>query len=336
MKAPKGGNNKFFFCGFGVKKTGNRGPLSFLLFWRENIAPPPSKSTLIPMCAPPLPLPVSLHPPLLPRNQQQQQHLLQQRKRERTRVSARGRNEHPRAVVFSSSSFETTTEEVVVLSDERVTVHICRPKSEDAVIEYYIEKKQLDADPYWAALWPSSRALSAHLALMHFDGEATEHSDGGFSLRGKTVAELGCGLGLVGITLAKLGAKSVTLFDREPLCLECASRSAELNEVESIVTTEVLDWNSRADENKFNSFDILVAADVLYERHAVEPVSKFCSSFVKANGGQIFIADPPLRAPQNRELFKKIMVEEKQTKLVSEKRRTHAQDEVLVLELTRL
>jgi len=30
------------------------------------------------------------------------------------------------------------------------------------------------------------------------------------------------------------------------------------------------------------------------------------------------------------------MVEEKQTKLVSEKRRTHAQDEVLVLELTRL
>jgi len=222
--------------------------------------------------------------------------------------------------------------------DEKLTVHICRPKSEDAVIEYYIEKKQFDADPYWAALWPSARALSAHLAHMHFDDEeeATEHSHGGFSIRGKTVAELGCGLGLVGITLAKLGAKSVTLFDREPLCLECANRSAELNDVESIVKTEVLDWNAPADKNKLNNFDILVAADVLYERHAVEPVSEFCSNFVKANGGQVFIADPPLRAPQNRERFKKMMVEEKQTKLVSEKRKKHLLDEVLVLELMRL
>ena len=221
---------------------------------------------------------------------------------------------------------------------EKLTVHICRPKSEDAVIEYYIEKKRLDADPYWAALWPSARALSAHLAHMHFDDEeeATEHSHGGFSIRGKTVAELGCGLGLVGITLAKLGAKSVTLFDREPLCLECANRSAELNDVESIVKTEVLDWNAPADKNKLNNFDILVAADVLYERHAVEPVSEFCSNFVKANGGQVFIADPPLRAPQNRERFKKMMVEEKQTKLVSEKRKKHLLDEVLVLELMRL
>ena len=73
--------------------------------------------------------------------------------------------------------------------DEKLTVHICRPKSEDAVIEYYIEKKRLDADPYWAALWPSARVLSAHLAHMHFDDEeeATEHSHGGFSIRGKTV-----------------------------------------------------------------------------------------------------------------------------------------------------
>jgi hypothetical protein len=65
-------------------------------------------------------------------------------------------------------------------------------------------------------------------------------------------------------------------------------------------------------------------------------VSEFCSNFVKANGGQVFIADPPLRAPQNRERFKKMMVEEKQTKLVSEKRKKHLLDEVLVLELMRL
>jgi|TARA_B100001250_G_C19785502_1_gene783954 predicted nicotinamide N-methyase len=259
------------------------------------------------------------------------------RKQEEPRVPSptKRNNNHPRELVpssssSSSSSFETITEEVVVFNE--MTVHICRPKSENAVIEYYIEKKQLDADPYWAALWPSACALSAHLALMHSEDETTEPSDSEFS--GKTVCELGCGLGLVGLTLAKLGAKSVTLFDREPLCLECANASAKLNGVENIVKTEVLDWNAPADENKLNSFDILVAADVLYEKHAVEPVSEFCSKFVKANGGRIFIADPPLRAPQNRELFKKIMVEEKQTTLVSEKRKIFACNEVLILELT--
>ena len=259
------------------------------------------------------------------------------RKQEEARVPSptKRNNNYPRELVpssssSSSSSFETITEEVVVFNE--MTVHICRPKSENAVIEYYIEKKQLDADPYWAALWPSACALSAHLALMHSEDETTEPSDSEFS--GKTVCELGCGLGLVGLTLAKLGAKSVTLFDREPLCLECANASAKLNGVENIVKTEVLDWNAPADENKLNSFDILVAADVLYEKHAVEPVSEFCSKFVKANGGRIFIADPPLRAPQNRELFKKIMVEEKQTTLVSEKRKIFACNEVLVLELT--
>ena len=262
------------------------------------------------------------------------------RKQEEARVPSptKRNNNYPRELVpsyssSSSSSFETITEEVVVFNE--MTVHICRPKSENAVIEYYIEKKQLDADPYWAALWPSACALSAHLALMHSEDETTEPSDTSDSkFGGKTVCELGCGLGLVGLTLAKLGAKSVTLFDREPLCLECANASAKLNGVENIVKTEVLDWNAPADENKLNSFDILVAADVLYEKHAVEPVSEFCSKFVKANGGRIFIADPPLRAPQNRELFKKIMVEEKQTTLVSEKRKIFACNEVLVLELT--
>ena len=81
----------------------------------------------------------------------------------------------PSSSSSSSSSFETITEEVVVFNE--MTVHICRPKSENAVIEYYIEKKQLDADPYWAALWPSACALSAHLALMHSEDETTEPSD---------------------------------------------------------------------------------------------------------------------------------------------------------------
>ena len=235
--------------------------------------------------------------------------------------------------VESSSSlpFDLTYERVE-LTAAGINISICRPKSEDSVLDYYIARNEMNADPFWAALWPSARALSQHLATTK-----------AVSIRGKDVAEIGCGLGLVGLSLALLGAKSVTLYDREPLCLECARLSAKLNNLESICKFEVLDWN-KCDMFEKNKFDILVAADVLYEKHAVEPVSDFVSKFVKPNGGQIFIADPPLRAPQNRALFKTLMTR-KDIELLSETKlfcknveglRDGFDDEVLVLELCRI
>jgi len=52
-----------------------------------------------------------------------------------------------------------------------------------------------------------------------------------FSVRGKTVLDLGCGTGLFGLAAARLGARAVTATDVDPSAVECARRNAARNGV---------------------------------------------------------------------------------------------------------
>jgi predicted nicotinamide N-methyase len=102
--------------------------------------------------------------------------------------------------------------------------------------------------PYWAELWPSGIALATLLA------EET------LPLRNVRVLELGCGLGLPSIVAAQLGAH-VTATDYYPEALDLLGINAALNGV-SVRTREV-DWRTPPDLGRF---DVVMAADVLYER----------------------------------------------------------------------
>lgn len=53
-----------------------------------------------------------------------------------------------------------------------------------------------------------------------------------FSVRGKTVLDLGCGTGLFAIAAAKLGAREVWATDLSPAAVDCSRRNAERNGVE--------------------------------------------------------------------------------------------------------
>ena len=53
-----------------------------------------------------------------------------------------------------------------------------------------------------------------------------------FSVRGKSVLDLGCGTGLFAVAAAKMGARDVWAVDIDPASVECAQRNAELNGVE--------------------------------------------------------------------------------------------------------
>jgi methyltransferase-like protein 23 len=68
--------------------------------------------------------------------------------------------------------------------------------------------------PYCVALWPCAIALPHELA-----------ADGG-DLAGKTVLELGAGMGLPGIVAASLGAQ-VVQTDRHELAMSVGRRNAE-------------------------------------------------------------------------------------------------------------
>jgi predicted nicotinamide N-methyase len=103
--------------------------------------------------------------------------------------------------------------------------------------------------PYWAVLWRSGMALAREL-----EGE---------ELGGRRVLELGCGLGLPSIAAARAGA-SVLATDVAPEALALARRNARANGVR--VETATLDWGA---PTQLAPFDLVLGADVLYERPAV-------------------------------------------------------------------
>ncbi len=53
-------------------------------------------------------------------------------------------------------------------------------------------------------------------------------------IAGKRVIDMGCGSGILGITAARLGAKSVLLSDLDPLATEATEYNARLNGVENV------------------------------------------------------------------------------------------------------
>lgn len=127
--------------------------------------------------------------------------------------------------------------------------------------------------PYWAEIWPSAIALSQFLA--EYD-----------NLEDKSLLDIGSGLGLTGIVAAKKKAK-VVFSDYEDIALEFCSHNAQLNKIDSFKTLN-LDWrNAKLEE----SFDIITAADVVYEKRFLEPVLNLISSLLKP-GGKAIIAEP--------------------------------------------
>jgi predicted nicotinamide N-methyase len=125
--------------------------------------------------------------------------------------------------------------------------------------------------PYWAEVWPAAVALGRRLIA----------SD----LRGLRVVELGAGVALAGLAAAHAGAE-VLVTDYEPAALEFAQRNAALNDLQ--IATACLDWRG---PHWPRGFDLVLAADILYESRNVAPVARLIPELL-APGGRAWIADP--------------------------------------------
>ena len=151
-------------------------------------------------------------------------------------------------------------------------VSIWRPPD----MESLIDLSAFEADeriPYWADVWESAIVLAEDLAAMN----------GG----GRTLLELGCGLGLPAIVAARAGF-TVTATDYEETALEGVRYNADRNAVTGL-RTRVLDWRNIPDD--LGTFDLVVAADVLYEAH--HPAALAATIFrTLAPGGLGLVADP--------------------------------------------
>jgi predicted nicotinamide N-methyase len=106
--------------------------------------------------------------------------------------------------------------------------------------------------PYWSVLWRSGVALAGEL-----DGVA---------LRGLRVVELGCGLAVPSLAAARAGA-GVLATDACSDALTLVERNARANDVR--LETATVDWAEPDELLRRAPFDLVLAADVLYERAGV-------------------------------------------------------------------
>jgi predicted nicotinamide N-methyase len=127
--------------------------------------------------------------------------------------------------------------------------------------------------PYWADVWPSSVILATYLAKR--DGH------------GRSLLELGCGLGIVSTTAMRAGFDVLaTDYYEDALRFTRANAWRTLQREPS---TRMVDW--RALPGDLGTFDTIVAADVLYEMTYADLVADALSMALAAQGTAI-IADP--------------------------------------------
>lgn len=147
---------------------------------------------------------------------------------------------------------------------------IVRPRDfEDLLTEEAFDREELL--PYWAHLWDSAVALAEVVAR-----EAPT---------GARVLELGCGLGLPSIAAARAGAL-VTAIDWSPDAIRAASANAARNDVE--VEAFTCDWDASERLLDRAPWDLVLAADVLYERKKVTAMLELLPRL----GEHVLLAEP--------------------------------------------
>jgi predicted nicotinamide N-methyase len=125
--------------------------------------------------------------------------------------------------------------------------------------------------PYWSILWRSGVVLACEL-----DGVA---------LPGLRVVELGCGLAVPSIAAARAGA-TVLATDACAEALTLVARNAHANDVR--IETATVDWAEPAELVRRAPFDLVLAADIVYERASVAPLL----SLLPRLAPEAWLADP--------------------------------------------
>ena len=128
----------------------------------------------------------------------------------------------------------------------------------------------LEDPPYWSFCWASGLALARFLV---------EHPQW---VEGKRVLDFGAGSGVAGIAAMKAGALEVVACDIDPVALDACKANAALNGVRLGYSTDFFAEDDR--------FDLILVADVLYDRANLPLLDQFLS-----RGKHALVADSRVR-----------------------------------------
>lgn len=151
-------------------------------------------------------------------------------------------------------------------------LHLLRPRRVDDLLDADAYERD-GRIPYWAELWASAPVLADHLARQPG--------------RGRSLLELGCGVGLLAL-VAQLAGYRVVASDYYDEALAFVRANAHLNAI-AAPEVRLVDW--RELPAALGPFDRIVAADVLYEAPLCELVVAVIDRLLAPDGAAI-LADP--------------------------------------------
>jgi predicted nicotinamide N-methyase len=128
-----------------------------------------------------------------------------------------------------------------------------------------------DNTAYWAFCWASGQILAQHIL---------DHPE---LVEGKKILDFGSGSGVVAIAAMKAGAKQAIACDIDPDALISCAENAKLNGVNIELSNDLF-------AIKDNDIDLLIAADVLYDRANLSFLDTF---FKYAN--EVLLADSRIK-----------------------------------------
>ena len=131
-------------------------------------------------------------------------------------------------------------------------------------------RRILQEPPYWSFCWASGLAMARYLA------------ENPHWVANKRVLDFGSGSGIAAIAAAKAGALEVVACDLDPLALAACRANAALN---GVVLSYSADFFAETDR-----FDLILAADVLYDRENLPLLDQFLS-----RGQEALVADSRVR-----------------------------------------
>eukprot|EP00616_Rhizochromulina_sp_CCMP1243_P018995 CAMPEP_0118963112 /NCGR_PEP_ID=MMETSP1173-20130426/1165_1 /TAXON_ID=1034831 /ORGANISM="Rhizochromulina marina cf, Strain CCMP1243" /LENGTH=314 /DNA_ID=CAMNT_0006911427 /DNA_START=36 /DNA_END=977 /DNA_ORIENTATION=- len=163
---------------------------------------------------------------------------------------------------------------------QRVHVEVPTDKAQEAPLVVTIQQIQSDGvlSAVGGELWPSARVLAAILAHHH----TAERPSGGadmaqslLELNGKTVLEVGAGLGLLGLAAARLGAR-VVLTDSVPALLDNLQETVALNvhlhgefpgPNPLVASLDWSDWRDTLSALPAGPFHLVLGSELIYAPH---------------------------------------------------------------------
>lgn len=126
--------------------------------------------------------------------------------------------------------------------------------------------------PYWAWAWAGGQALARHVL---------DHPE---LVRGRRVADIGCGGGIVAIAAARSGATSVSAIDLETFAIEACRLNAAANGVD-------LELEEADPIGTDAGWDVVLVGDLWYEPVLAGRMAPWLRSLA-ARGALVLTGDP--------------------------------------------